>query len=80
MVLPEQVLHRPFQPGPFRMAMDLVSVPEMKWFEFDQLYVMEMKEKRHLLAMSHAEVFAAMPVSAAARKEALELIATAEIC
>jgi hypothetical protein len=59
------------------MAMDLVSVPETEWFEFDRLYLPEMTEKRRLLVTSHTEVFAAMPVSDAARAEALELIVAA---
>jgi dimethylamine monooxygenase subunit A len=59
------------------MAMDLVSVPEADWFEFDELYLPEMAEKRRLLTSSYDEVFAATPVSDAARAEALELIVTA---
>ncbi|MEA2730057.1 MAG: hypothetical protein QOF70_4532 [Acetobacteraceae bacterium] len=57
--------------------MDLVSVPEADWFEFDELYLPEMAEKRRLLMSSYDEVFAATPVSDAARAEALELIVTA---
>jgi hypothetical protein len=59
------------------MAMDLVSVPEADWFEFDELYLPEMAEKRRLLMSSYDQVFAATPVSNAARAEALELIVTA---
>jgi hypothetical protein len=59
------------------MAMDLVSVPEAEWFEFDHLYPTEMAERRRLLATAHAEVFAATPASDAARLEALELITAA---
>jgi dimethylamine monooxygenase subunit A len=59
------------------MAMDLVSVPEADWFEFDELYLPEMAEKRRLLTSSYDQVFAATPVSDAARAEALELIVTA---
>ncbi|MDQ2764193.1 MAG: DUF3445 domain-containing protein, partial [Pseudomonadota bacterium] len=72
--LPEQVIHRPFEPGPYRMAMDLVTVPEADWFEFDQLYLAEMAEKRRRLDGARAEVFAALPCSDAARQEALDLI------
>jgi hypothetical protein len=75
--LREQAVHLPFQAGPFRMAMDLVSVAEADWFEFDRLYPAEMHERRRLLAVSHAEVFAATPVSDAARVEALEVVVAA---
>ena len=75
--LPRQVVHRPFEPGPYRMAMDLVTVSEAAWFEFDDRYVPEMGEKRHLLASAHHEVFAAMADSSAVCREALELIVAA---
>jgi dimethylamine monooxygenase subunit A len=75
--LPVQVVYRPFEPGPYRMAMDLVSAPEADWFELDRLYPAEMAERRRLLETTHTEVFAAMPVSDAGRAEALDLIATA---
>jgi hypothetical protein len=75
--LPAQVVYRPFEPGPYRMAMDLVSVGEADWFELDQLYPSEMAERRRLLETAHAEVFAALPVSDAARHEALEVIVAA---
>jgi hypothetical protein len=74
---PEQMVHRPFEPGPYRMAMDLVSVPESAWFEIDQLYGAEMAERRRLLASARAEVFAALPESDAARAEALEAVVAA---
>jgi hypothetical protein len=73
--LPEQAVHRPFESGPYRMAMDLVSVPDSEWFEFDRRYLPEMAEKRRLLATARAEVFAAAPGSDDARREALDLIA-----
>jgi hypothetical protein len=75
--LPEQVVHRPFEAGPYRMAMDLVAVPEAAWFEFDQCYAVEMAERRRLLSTAHEEVFATTPVSDAAREEALDLIVAA---
>jgi hypothetical protein len=59
------------------MAMDLVAVAEADWFELDQLYLAEMAERRRLLATAHGEVFAALPVSDAAREEALDLVVTA---
>jgi hypothetical protein len=76
-VLPEQAVHLPFGGGPHRMAMDLVSVSEADWFEFDRLYVPEMAERRRLLMTAHGDVFAALPVSDSAREEALQLIIAA---
>ncbi len=75
--LPDHVVHRPFEAGAYRMAMDLVSVPEAAWFEIDRLYGTEMAEKRRLLACSRDAVFAAMPRSDAARAEALETVVAA---
>jgi dimethylamine monooxygenase subunit A len=75
--LPKQVVHRPFEPGPYRMAMDLVAVPEAEWFEFDEHYPAEMAERGRLLKCAHPEVFAAMPQSDTARREALDLIVAA---
>ena len=75
--LPPEAVHLPFEPGPYRMAMDLVSVGEAAWFEFDDRYLDEMAEKRRLLASDRDAVFAALPESDAARAEALELIVAA---
>jgi dimethylamine monooxygenase subunit A len=72
--LPEQAVHLPFTAGPYRMAMDLVTVPESAWFEFDDQYPAEMAEKRRLLATVPVDVFAATPQSDDAREEALALI------
>jgi dimethylamine monooxygenase subunit A len=75
--LPPQAVHLPFEPGPYRMAMDLVTVPEAAWFEFDDRYLEEMAEKQRLLATRRGEVFATMPQSDAAAAEALGMIVTA---
>lgn len=75
--LPEQAVHLPFDGGPYRMAMDLVTVAESRWFEFDRQDLPEMAEKRRLLTNAHGEVFAAASASDDARAEALELIVTA---
>ncbi|HEY0183014.1 MAG TPA: DUF3445 domain-containing protein [Rhodopila sp.] len=75
--LPPQSVHLPFEPGPYRMAMDLVTVPEADWFEFDDRYSAEMAERRELLANTHADVFAALPGSDMARHEALGVILAA---
>jgi hypothetical protein len=75
--LPEPTLYLPFEHGPYRMAMDLVTVPESQWFEFDQLYPAEMQQRRRSLEHARDEVFATLPVSDLARQEALDLIAAA---
>jgi hypothetical protein len=75
--LPEQTVHLPIEPGPYRMGMDLVSVPEAAWLELDQQYLPELAERRRLLAQAHDEVFAVMPGSALARAEALAVVAGA---
>jgi dimethylamine monooxygenase subunit A len=75
--LPPQTIHLPFASGPYRMAMDLVTVPEIAWFEIDQHYPQEMAEKRRLLTTVRNDVFAATPGSEAARRETLELVLAA---
>ena len=75
--LPPELVHLPFEPGPYRMAMGLFTVPERNWFEIDALYPNEMAERRRLLSSLHPQVFAALPQSAPARREALSMIAGA---
>lgn len=73
--LPPETLYLPFERGPFRMTMGLGTVPEAAWFELDERYPADIRERRRLLAERHAEVFAALPLSDAARTEALAEIA-----
>jgi hypothetical protein len=73
--LPPETTYLPFEAGPYRMAMGLVTVPESAWFEIDEHYPKEMAERRHLLAERHAEVFGALGHSDAARQEALDELA-----
>ena len=73
--LPPETLYLPFEPGPYRMAMGLLTVPEHAWFELDECYSAEMRERRRLLAEQYGEVYGALPVSDAARGEALAEIA-----
>jgi hypothetical protein len=75
--LPRQAEHLPFAPGPYRMAMDLVAIPEADWFEIDDRYHADMAERRRLLSVAHDDVFAATPGSDADRQEALDLIVEA---
>jgi len=72
--LPPEHLHLPFEPGPYRMAMGLFTLPESAWFELDDRYPAELTERHRLLSQHHAEVFAALPVSAVARTEALAAV------
>lgn len=73
--LPPETIHLPFEAGPFRMAMGLVSCPSSELIELDERYPSEMAERRALLAERHGEVFAACPGSEEARAEVLELLA-----
>lgn len=73
--LPEETIHLPFEPGAFRMAMNLTSAPPGAWFEIDARYPDEMRQRRDLLGERHDEVFAALACSDAARAETLELVA-----
>jgi hypothetical protein len=75
--LPPETLHLPFAAGPYRMSMDLVTVPEAAWFELDEHYPAEMAERRRLLDTTHGKVFTATAASTAARFEALRRIADA---
>ena len=72
--LPPETLHLPFEPGPYRMAMGLFTLPESAWFELDDRYPTELRERRRLLAERHSEVFATLPVSDAARAETLAAV------
>ena len=73
-MLPREAIHLPFEAGPYRMTMGLVTVPEPAWFEIDEHYPDEMAERRRLLAERHAEVFGTMPGSQAACEEALAAV------
>jgi dimethylamine monooxygenase subunit A len=75
--LPTETVYLPFEPGRYRMSMDLTTVPESAWFELDAHYPTEMAERRRLLDEAHPDVFGAMAVSEAARAEALAMIAAA---
>jgi dimethylamine monooxygenase subunit A len=78
--LPPETLHLPFDSGSFRMAMNLTAAPASAWFELDDRYPDEMRQRRELLATRHGEVFEAHPESAEACQEALELVADNLTC
>ena len=73
--LPAERLLLPLEPGPFRMAMGLVSRPLDELVEIDALYPAEMQGRRTLLETRRNEVFAATPASRAARTEVLDVLA-----
>ncbi len=73
--LPPEAVYLPFEPGPYRMAMSLITAEEADWFELDALYPQEMRERRRLLAEQRNEVFAALPESDVARRETLAMMA-----
>nr|WP_294548425.1 DUF3445 domain-containing protein [uncultured Rhodopila sp.] len=75
--LPGEAVHLPFEPGPYRIGMDLVAMPEAAWFELDERYLPEMAERRRRLSDAHDDVFAALPGSGPARAEALDMVAAA---
>jgi len=72
--LPRQSVHRPFSADRYRMAMDLVTLPEAEWFEIDSRYAEETAERRRLLAAARDDVFAALATSDRARAETLVVV------
>jgi len=72
--LPPETIYLPFEPGPYRMAMGLIAVPETVWFEMDARYREEIAERHRLLAERRAEVFGAEPRSDHARAETLTMM------
>jgi dimethylamine monooxygenase subunit A len=74
-MLPREVVHLPFEPGPFRMAMGLSGRSMAELIELDDKYLTEMAQRRQLLERRHEEVFAALPETEAARSELLALVA-----
>src|SRR5689334_3625736 len=78
MPLPEAI-YLPFESGPYRMSMSLTTVPESAWFEIDERYDDEMRERRELLAARHGDVFGTVPGSEAARGETLREV-VANLC
>jgi dimethylamine monooxygenase subunit A len=69
---PPEAIHLSFEPGAYRMAMGLVTVPEADWFELDARYADEMAERRRLLAERHDDVFAVLPEAEQACHEVLQ--------
>jgi hypothetical protein len=73
--LPASPLWLPFAPGPYRPAMGLIARPLAELTAFGADYPAQMAERRALLDLRRGEVFAVLPGSEAARREALRVIA-----
>jgi hypothetical protein len=73
--LPPEAVHLSFEPGPYRMAMGLVALPESELIELDDRYFDEMPQRRALVAERRQDVFHATPGSEAARQEVLDRLA-----
>ncbi len=72
--LPTEAIYLPFEAGPYRMAMSLMTVPAAEWFELDARYLHDMAERRRLLAERHDDVFGVLPHAEHASREVLQLI------
>lgn len=70
---------RPYEPGPFRMAMGLTAVAEPNWLEFADDHATQMAERRRLLAAQPESVLACLPEAEVAAAELLEIL-TAHLC
>jgi dimethylamine monooxygenase subunit A len=72
--LPSETIHLPFEPGPYRMAMGLATVPETEWFDIDDRYPVEIAERQCLMTERRAEVFGMEPGAGAACSETLTML------
>ncbi|MCE7987392.1 MAG: DUF3445 domain-containing protein [Caldilinea sp. CFX5] len=72
--LPTVKTYSPFQPGPFRMAMNLFPLDLAEWIELDSDLPAHLAEKRRLLAERPTEVFAAQPQALCGSQETLALL------
>jgi hypothetical protein len=72
---PPEAIHLSFEPGPYRMAMGLIALPETEMIELDDRYADEMAQRRVLLTEQHHEVFHAVAGSEAARQAVLDRLA-----
>jgi hypothetical protein len=72
---PPEAVHLSFEPGPFRMAMGLIALPESEMIELDEHYLDEMRQRRALLVERQDEVFCAVSASVPARQAVLDRLA-----
>lgn len=76
MDLPPEILHLPYDPGPYRMAMGLQACPPAELIELDTACPTQLAERTDLLTTRRADVLAAQPGSEAACAElAVHLLA-----
>ncbi len=75
MILPEEQLYLPFEPGPFRMSMGLVARDPGELISLDQHYPAEIELRRALLDRWGPEVAAAEPGAEPACREMLDHLA-----
>lgn len=71
--------HRPYETGPFRMAMGLQAIAEPDWLEFADDAPAQMAERRRLLHAAPESVIACLPEAQDAAAELLEVLA-AHLC
>jgi hypothetical protein len=73
--LPAPMLHLPYEPGAYRMALGLAAIAERDWIEIDTSYPVQLAERHRLLAERRAEVIADTPGSEPAQQELLGMLA-----
>lgn len=66
--------YAPFE-APYRMAMGIQPLAEAEWFEIDNDYASDLREKRRLLTEQRDQVFRTLPGSETAQSELLDLLA-----
>ena len=66
----EAALYTPFE-APYRMSMGLISMPWEEWFELDDSWADDVREKRRLLAERHDELVRTLPASETGQQEVL---------
>lgn len=66
MTLPAEILHLPYEPGPYRMAMGLRACPTSALIELDAACPAQLAERARLLAARRDDVLACLPGGEAA--------------
>lgn len=74
LALPDPPVLRPYENGPYRMAMGLVTIAATEWLRIDRLYPEEMTQRRSLIAIKPEEVVLALPGTSEAQAELLEAV------
>ena len=66
--------YTPYDKGRFQLTLGIKELDPGQWIEIDQHYAGQLAEKRRLLAERPGDVFDALPDSAAAQAECLDLL------